>query len=113
MRIRPFKNKPRHRHFLPHEGFVPTAADAARAQLTRNGRFKDVLENRGVEVYNYYSAGDGSESGDEVLELSPTTPGPITGMMDSVGRYARQKQEAYKGRVAKTGGITMMNTDIM
>ena len=34
-------------------------------------------------------------------------------MMDSVGRYAWQKQEAYKGRVAKTGGITMMNTDIM
>lgn len=103
----------RHRHSLPHEGFVPTAADEARAQLTWKGRFKDVIKNRGVEVYNYYSAGDGSESGDEVLELSPTTPDPITGMMDSVGRYAWQKQEAYKGRVAKTGGITMMNTDIM
>ena len=113
MRIRPFKNKPRHRHFLPHEGFVPTAADEARAQLTWKGRFKDVIKNRGVEVYNYYSVGSGSESGDEVLELSPSTPSPITGMLDSLGRYAWQKQEVYKGRVAKTGGITMMNTKIM
>ena len=103
----------RHRHSLPHEGFVPTAADEARAQLTWKGRFKDVIKNRGVEVYNYYSAGDGSESGDEVLELSPSTPSPITGMSDSFGRYAWHKQEAYKGRVAKTLGIIMMNTKIM
>ena len=99
----------RHRHSLPHEGFVPTAADEARAQLTWKGRFKDVTGNRGVEVYNYYSAGSGSESGDEVLELSPSTPSPITGMLDSLGRYAWHKQEAYKGRVAKTVGIIMMN----
>ena len=72
-----------------------------------------LIKNRGVEVYNYYSAGSGSESGDEVLELSPSTPSPITGMLDSLGRYAWQKQEVYKGRVAKTGGITMMNTKIM
>ena len=103
----------RHRHSLPHEGFVPTAVDEARAQLTWKGRFKDVIKNRGVEVYNYYSAGDGSESGDEVLELMASTPRPITGMLDSLGRYAWHKQEAYKGRVAKTGGIIMMNTDIM
>ena len=113
MRIRPFKNKPRHRHFLPHEGFTPMAADEARAQLTWKGRFKNVIGNRGVEVYNYYSAGAGSESGDEVLELSPSTPSPITGMSDSFGRYAWHKQEAYKGRVAKTLGIIMMNTKIM
>ena len=102
-----------YRHFLPHEGFVPEEGDDARAQLTWKGRFKDVIKNRGVEVYNYYSAGSGSESGDEVLELSPSTPSPITGMLDSLGRYAWHKQEAYKGRVAKTGGIIMMNTDIM
>ena len=102
-----------YRHFLPHEGFVPKEGDDARAQLTWKGRFKDVIKNRGVEVYNYYSAGSGSESGDEVLELSPSTPSPITGMLDSLGRYAWHKQEAYKGRVAKTGGIIMMNTDIM
>ena len=91
-----------YRHFLPHEGFVPEEGDDARAQLTWKGRFKDVIKNRGVEVYNYYSAGSGSESGDEVLELSPSTPRPITGMLDSLGRYAWHKQEAYKGRVAKT-----------
>ena len=102
-----------YRHFLPHEGFVPNEADEARAQLTWKGRFKDVIKNRDVEVYNYYSAGSGSESGDEVLELSPSTPSPITGMLDSLGRYAWHKQEAYKGRVVKTVGIIMMNTKIM
>ena len=100
-----------YRHFLPHEGFVPKEGDDARAQLTWKGRFKDVTGNRGVEVYNYYSAGSSSESGDEVLELSPSTPRPITGMLDSLGRYAWHKQEAYKGRVAKTGGITFTLPD--
>ena len=89
----------RHRHSLPHEGFVPTAADEARAQLTWKGRFKDVIKNRGVEVYNYYSAGDGSESGDEVLELMASTPEATTGFewFGGKGRYSWQKQELFKG----------------
>ena len=115
MRIRPFKNKPRHRHFLPHEGFLPMAADEARAQLTWKGRFKDVTGNRGVEVYNYYSAGDGTQSGDEVFELAEMTPRPTSGfgwvwwnpirplvdiVSDNVilGRHSWQKQECWKGR---------------
>ena len=115
MRIRPFKNKPRHRHFLPHEGFLPMAADEARAQLTWKGRFKDVLDNRGVEVYNFYSAGDGTQSGDEVFELAEMTPRPTSGfgwvwwnpirplvdiVSDNVilGRHSWQKQEWWKGR---------------
>ena len=52
MRIRPFKNNPRHRHFLPHDGWGATVGDGARAQLTWKGRVKDVTGNRGVEGYN-------------------------------------------------------------
>ena len=104
-----------HRHFLPHEGFLPMAADEARAQLTWKGRFKDVLDNRGVEVYNFYSAGDGTQSGDEVFELAEMTPRPTSGfgwvwwnpirplvdiVSDNVilGRHSWQKQECWKGR---------------
>ena len=99
MRIRPFKNKPRHRHFLPHEGFVPEEGDDARAQLTWKGRFKDVIGYRGVEVYNYYSAGAGSDSGDEVLELASPDPEATTGFewFGGKGRYSWQKQELFKG----------------
>ena len=105
----------RHRHSLPHEGFLPMAADEARAQLTWKGRFKDVLDNRGVEVYNFYSAGDGTQSGDEVFELAEMTPRPTSGfgwvwwnpirplvdiVSDNVilGRHSWQKQECWKGR---------------
>ena len=91
------------------------AADEARAQLTWKGRFKDVLDNRGVEVYNFYSAGDGTQSGDEVFELAEMTPRPTSGLgwvwwnpirplvdivSDNVilGRHSWQKQECWKGR---------------
>lgn len=104
MRVRPFKNKPRYRHFLPHEGFTPTAADEARAQLTWKGRFKDVIDNCGVEVYNYYSANEGTESGDEVLELQERTPKATTGfeLFGGKGRFSWQKQELFKGRERNT-----------
>ena len=93
-----------YRHFLPHEGFVSNEVDEARAQLTWKGRFKDVIGNRGVEVYNYYSAGEGSDSGDEVLELTSPDPKATTGFewFGGKGRFSWQKQELCKGRERNT-----------
>ena len=104
-----------HRHFLPHDDYIPTEADTARAQLTWKGRFKDVIVGRDADVFNVYSLGEGDESGDEVFELLSETPSPLTGfewdwgnlfssVVDMVsgrankGRYSWQKQETWKGR---------------
>lgn len=91
-----------HRHFLPHEGFAPTAADAARATLTWKGRFEDVLTGRGAKVFHVYSRGAGETSGDEVFELLGTTPSPLSGFdwtdLKTKSRHAWQKQECWKGR---------------
>lgn len=84
-----------HRHFFPTEDYTPTEADVARSTLTWKGRFKDVLTNRGVTVYNYYSAGGSEIRGDEVFELLQETPGPAT---NGFARHSWQKQECYKGR---------------
>ena len=88
-----------HRHFLPHGDYLPTEADTARAQLTWKGRFRDVPQNRGATVYNYYSGEDGA-TGDEVLELMETTPEPTSGFewFKAKGRYSWQKQACFKGR---------------
>ncbi len=92
-----------HRHFIERADYEPTAADIARSTLTWRGRFKDVIGNRNVNVFNYYSSGtteNGNPLGDEVFELLNYTPSATDGFewLKSKGRYSWQKQECYKGR---------------
>ncbi len=107
-----------HRHFIAHGDYTPTDTDNARSTLTWHGRFKDVLANRGVEVYNYYSSGtieNNAVLGDEVFELMEETPDPVDGFhwFGNKGQYSWQKQECYKGRYSSLWTFAFAASDIM